>query len=180
MADKVTTKHKDDKFLFTRNELAEAFTKSPATITNMLRGIPHETQIGQAKVWRLDTVTSLKDVRYKVVDEDSIPESTEGMTLAEKLTHYKAEEARENVVSKRMKNDLDRSVLLQANDVEVCLAKAFKAIVLLLGTLPDALERDGLIKSDQIMRVINMTDSARDQLAVDLSEFSRGLDNDIR
>ena len=60
--------------------------------------------------------------------------------------------------------------LIPAREVEIGLAGAYKTLALTLDTLPDALERDGVISSDEIGRVIDIMDSAREQLANDLLE----------
>jgi len=175
----------EDKFLFDTQQLEKAFKISRVTIGKMLVSVEPVGKSGRSKLYDINDVANLKDTRdptniekyknkkYKnsapIEEETSDPDK---MTSIEKINYYKAEDLRQSAKLKKLKNDAEEGKLMVASDVERTVATAFKKIALVLDTLPDLLERDGIIGSGDIEKVINVLDNSREQLAIDLSEIS--------
>lgn len=99
-------------------------------------------------------------------------EEPDDLTLNERKVFFQTEDIRQAYIAKHRKNEIEARTLIPASEVEMVLGKAFKSIALLLDTLPDNLERDGIIKNSDIDSVIKIIDNSRGQLATELSELS--------
>ena len=165
-----------DKPRFTVKQLAEAFGTSSQTVRKMLGDTPPIGKRETANVWLLKDVSELKDVRDPYIpqapDEEAIETDPDKMKPSDRRTHYQAEDLKQAAELTARKNDLERRGVIPSIEVEQALAQAFKSIALLLDTLPDALERDGMIASSDIHSIIAIVDSAREQLANDLTKLS--------
>lgn len=167
-----------EKCLFTVNELATAYSTSSQTVRKMLGATPSAFKRGRSLYYNLRDVSELKDVREPYipptpdVDSDYVELDPDKMKPADRRVHYQAEDLKQAAELKQRKNDLERRAVIPADEVEQALAQAFKQIALLLDTLPDALERDGMVASSDIEQIIGIIDSNREQLAHDLSELS--------
>lgn len=75
----------------------------------------------------------------------------------DRLDHYKAER-------ERLKLELEQKTILSAVEVETAIAKVFKAIAQQLDVLPAALERDFALPPDQVTRLHEAMDTAREAL----------------
>jgi len=117
-------------------------------------------------------VEKYKNYKYKDDVDDEEIDNPEQMNSLQKINFYKAEDLRQSAQLKQHKNDVESGKLMIATDVEKIIAEAFKKIALVLDTLPDLLERDGIIGSGDIEKVITVVDKSREQLAIDLSEIS--------
>jgi len=162
-----------DKIRFTNQQLSEAYSLSPNTIKKMIGLTPPSGKRKNAVVWNIADVSTLNDVREPYIPQLPNEEVTETdpnkMKPADRRTHYQAEDLKQASELKKRKNDLERRSVIPAAEVESVLSQAFKVIALLLDTLPDALERDGMIAASDIHAIIAIVDSSREQLASDLS-----------
>ena len=149
---------------------------STGTIRKMLGQTAPEDVNCRARVWALSKITSLNDVRAPYIPPEPKPETTETdpskMKPADRRVHYQAEDLKEAAELKKRKNELESGAVIAAVEVERALAEAFKVIALLLDTLPDIIERDGMLAPSDIPSIITLLDGAREQLANDLSKFS--------
>ncbi len=176
----------EDKFLFNTQQLEKAFKISRLTISKMLASIEPVGKSGRSKLFDINDVADLKDTRdptniekyknkkYKTEDPTKDKETTnpDEMTAIQRINYYKAEDLRQSAKLKKLKNNTEEGKLMVATEVERTIADAFKKIALVLDTLPDLLERDGIIGSCDIERVITVLDNSQQQLAIDLSEIS--------
>ena len=167
---------------FNITQLAKAFNYSPPTIRKMLGETEPAGKRGSSNVWRLCDVTTLNDVREPYIQqapEEKVEETDPNkMKPMDRKTHYQAEDLKQASEIKARRNAVESGELMLAQEVEIALSKAFKVIALTLDTLPDALERDGYISSNDIGSIIDILDNARLQLAADLSELAPVV-NDI-
>jgi len=165
-----------DKVLFTIKQLCDEYNFSRNTVLKMIGDTPPSGFRNNANVWRLSHVTSLDDVRpkYEPQKPDVEPEITDPDKMPPKmqLTYYQAQDAKNASELKQRKNMVESRQLIPAFEVEQVLAEAFKPIALLLDTLPDALERDGIIASSDAEALIAIVDSGREQLAETLAKLS--------
>lgn len=167
---------KQDSLRFTKSQLAAAYGISIPTLTKMIGPTPPVGTRRNAHVWAIGDVTEMRDVRDPYVpqqqEEKPIETDPAKMKPADRKTHYQAEDYKQSTMLKERKNAVESRELLPAQEVEITLANAFKTVALVLDTLPDALERDGIISSTDIAKVVNIIDGTRDQLATDLAELS--------
>ncbi len=177
------------KFLFNYNQLATCFGMNRATVERRLKNIPHHSKIGRIKFFMIGDVAELKESRDKqkvlaqtnkayhpnstdIEPSDDIETDPTKMSPIGRINYYKAEDLKQASILKGYKNDLESGKLMEAIEVEPTIAEAFKKIALVMDTLPDLLERDGIIGSADVESVINIMDKSRQQLAIDLSEIS--------
>jgi len=162
-------------FYFNREELAETFGLARSTVCKMIKEIPHVGVRDRGLVWHISDVTTLKNAQkkkqHKVV-ENNVEVNLEKRNPKERLLHYQAEDSKQSARLKQRKNDVESGNLIHAVEVEQVLAQAFKTVALMLDTLPDALERDGMINGADVERAIVLIDIAREQLANDLANLS--------
>lgn len=161
---------------FTVSQLSTAYNVGANTVRKMIGDIPPTDKRGNAAVWKLCDVTTLNDVREPYVPQSPKEEVVETdpnkMKPMDRKIHYQAEDLKQAAEIKSRRNAVESRELIPAQEVEMALAQAFKIIALTLDTLPDALERDGYIGSADVESIIDILDSARDQLANDLSGLS--------
>ena len=182
------------KFLFNISQLALAFNKSKPTVKEMLHGINPSERKGKSFLYHIGDVARLVETRdamqvekftneqYKekphntnsthVDDSGDVITDPEQMSAIQRINYYKAEDLRQSAMLKQHKNDMESGKLMVATEVERTIAEAFKKIALVMDTLPDLLECDGIIGSNDIERVINVLDNSRKQLAIDLTGIS--------
>jgi len=164
------------KLLFTLPQLSAAYGVHATTVRKMIGNIKPAQSSNRAQVWLLGDITTLNDVRKPYIppepDEEVIETDPDKMKPADRRVHYQAEDLKEASELKRRKNDLESGAVIAAVDVERALAEAFKVVALLLDTLPDIIERDGILAPSDIPPIIDLLDGAREQLANDLSKLS--------
>jgi hypothetical protein len=166
-----------DFLYFSKPQLAEAYRISVPTITKMIGSTPPAGRRHGGMVWHLNDVSEMIDIRKKKEPEIAAPEpevvsDPDKMPPAERRLHYQAEDLKEAAKIKARRNAVEAGKLLEAKEVEKVLAVAFKTLALTLDTLPDLFERDGLINTSDVDRVIEIVDNTRIQLASDLSKLS--------
>lgn len=186
-----------NKFLFNIKLLALAFDIDRTRLTHMISKVDPVARKGRSLIYDIKDVAQIVETRDAMLvekftkgehkkphhpnsttsgiaeDEDGeIINDPEEMNALQKINFYKAEDLKQSALAKKYKNDIEEGKLLIGVDTERVTAEAFKKIALVLDTLPDLLERDGIIGSGDIERVINILDNSRDQLAIDLSEIS--------
>jgi phage terminase Nu1 subunit (DNA packaging protein) len=170
----------------TAGDLANLFNMKFNDVRNLLIGIP---TMGNQTYPLLDVI-QLVGCGMPVaeqIEDNGVPDlitgltpteiaSTIGMTPSKLKVFYQAMTAKEDHKTRKMKNDTMLGLLLSREDVEITTAAAFKTIVNFLDILPDQLERDGLLRSDQVPVLIDSLDKARYQLASDLSSLNKELE----
>jgi len=166
-----------DFMYFSKPQLAEAFKISVPTVTKMVGSTPPVGRRNGGMVYHLKDVAELLDTRKADEPKDveippEINTDPEKMPAAERRLHYQAEDLKEAAKIKARRNAVESGQLLEAKEVEKVLAQAFKTLALTLDTLPDLFERDGLIQTADVERVIEIVDNSRAQIAVDLSRLS--------
>lgn len=82
----------------------------------------------------------------------------EDMSPSDRLAHWKAE-------NERIKFEADTKQLIPAEDVAREFSLMAKAVVMVLETLPDILERDCALSPTAVSRVQSVIDDLRDQMA---------------
>jgi len=179
------------KFLFNINMLSLAFDIEKPTLRKMIGGILPVEKEGRALIYDIKDVAKIietresmmvekyKNQQYKINNpepEDEIIDDPEQMNPLQRINYYKAEDLRQSAQLKQYKNEVESGKLMVAQDVERTIADAFKKIALVMDTLPDLLERDGIIGSGDIEKVINVMDKSREQLAIDLSDIAPAVD----
>ena len=80
------------------------------------------------------------------------------MTPPDRLAHWKAE-------NERIKFEQDTGQLIPADEVAREFSLMAKAVVMILETLPDVLERDCALTPSAVTRVQSVIDDLRDQMA---------------
>jgi hypothetical protein len=88
----------------------------------------------------------------------SVSVSTEDMQPSDRLSHWKAE-------NERLKFEQDTGQLIPADEVAREFSVMAKAVVQVLETLPDILERDCALTPVAVSRVQSVIDDLRDQIA---------------
>lgn len=180
-----------DKRLYTLKELCQLYGVSSTTVSARIGDAVYKLIRG-TRYWDITEVSTLNDVRnlkpkvegayknqwgeYDPNDEDSPELDPNKMKAAERRLHWQAEDLRQSMLIKQRKNQVESRELIPAQEVEKCLALAFKTIALTLDTLPDALERDGMIKPNDIGSIITIMDGAREQLAESLKGLSKEVE----
>lgn len=178
----------DRRRLFNRKQLSDIYRVGVQTIPAYIGDVLHVATDEQgAYLWDIGTITTLTDKRPKTNskkdgtwsnqwgshdpdDDEHIETNPDRMKAAERRLWYQSEDLRQSTLLKERKNAVEARDLIPAHEVELTLAGAFKAVTLMLDTLPDALERDGVIPPEDIGQVISILDSAREQLSNDLLE----------
>ena len=166
-----------NKDLYSRQELAQAFGYSHQTITKMLAKKPSSAKRKTIELWKLRDVSTLNDCRKPKLElypmTDIIELNPDKMKAAERRLHYQAEDLKQSANIKLRRNETESRVLIPAAEVEAALSTGFKAVALTLDTLPDTLERDGVIASSDVDAVIRIVDKLRDELANKLNGLRR-------
>ncbi|UXE39617.1 DUF1441 family protein [Raoultella ornithinolytica] len=88
----------------------------------------------------------------------TISENLENMTPSDRLSHWRAE-------NERIKFEQDTGQLIPADEVAREFSLMAKAVVMVLETLPDVLERDCALTPSAVARVQSVIDDLRDQMA---------------
>ncbi|NWC65142.1 DUF1441 family protein [Cedecea sp. P7760] len=88
----------------------------------------------------------------------TVSAAQEDMSPSDRLAHWKAE-------NERLKFEQDTGQLIPADEVAREFSLMAKAVVMVLETLPDILERDCALPPVAVSRVQSVIDDLRDQLA---------------
>ncbi|WP_286933689.1 MULTISPECIES: DUF1441 family protein [unclassified Leclercia] len=88
----------------------------------------------------------------------TVSSSLEDMQPSDRLAHWKAE-------NERLKFEQDTGQLIPADEVAREFSLMAKAVVMVLETLPDILERDCALPPAAVSRVQSVIDDLRDQMA---------------
>jgi len=181
---------KDVSSYFCKSELAQIYSISGGVVSKRLDGDIPYLKLSGTDFYHLSNVSELMDFRKKDNRSNQVPEGAvenqwgvfdpntpamddpDQMSPAERRLWYQSEDLRQSMLLKERKNAVEERQLIPAQEVEMTLAAAFKAVALTLDTLPDALERDGVISSKDIERIINILDGSREGLANTLSDLS--------
>jgi len=182
MDNQSTTKNSFEKELasnpqlyFNREELGEAFQLARSTVRKMIEGIEPAGVRDRGLVWKVSDVSTLQDQRQKQqqkIIESHVETNPDKMKPSDRRTHYQAEDLKQASLLKERRNMVESGELIYASKVEHVLAHAFKTVALTIETLPDVLNRDGLLDSADIERTIALIDDLRTKLATDLRNLS--------
>ncbi|EPK0081123.1 hypothetical protein P851_03128 [Klebsiella aerogenes UCI 48] len=93
----------------------------------------------------------------------TVATSLEDMPPTDRLAHWKAE-------NERIKFEQDTGQLIPADEVAREFSVMAKAVVMVLETLPDVLERDCALSPAAVARVQSVIDDLRDQMAQKVME----------
>lgn len=93
----------------------------------------------------------------------TVSTNLEDMPPSDRLAHWKAE-------NERIKFEQDTGQLIPADEVAREFSVMAKAVVMVLETLPDVLERDCALSPAAIARVQSVIDDLRDQMALKVME----------
>ncbi|AKR84277.1 TPA: DUF1441 family protein [Klebsiella pneumoniae] len=93
----------------------------------------------------------------------TVATNLEDMPPADRLAHWKAE-------NERIKFEQDTGQLIPADEVAREFSVMAKAVVMVLETLPDVLERDCALPPAAVSRVQSVIDDLRDQMAQKVME----------
>ena len=88
----------------------------------------------------------------------SVSTNIDDMDPSDRLAHWKAE-------NERLKFEQDTGQLIPADEVAREFSLMAKAVVMVLETLPDVLERDCALTPAAVVRVQSVIDDLRDQMA---------------
>lgn len=88
----------------------------------------------------------------------TVSSNLEDMQPSDRLSHWKAE-------NERLKFEQDTGQLIPADEVAREFSLMAKAVVMVLETLPDILERDCALSPAAVSRVQSVIDDLRDQMA---------------
>jgi hypothetical protein len=170
--------NKNDKDFrhMTTGQLAICFNKSETTVKKMIYGISPDFTDGNFKYWDISKICKLIDFRIDDLSEkekyNSVYLDPQDMTANDRKAHYQAEDARQSGLLKARKNQLEDYQVIQSSLVEAGIVNAFKSLAVSLDTLPDILERDGMLRSQDVNLIKNIVDRFRDTLANDLVAYS--------
>jgi len=167
--------------LYSRIDLGELYNLSPDVVGKMIGGIGMVAKDHNGRhLWNLKDITDLKDTRSggsNVVknqwgewgdDGEPIETDPARMKPADRRLYWQSVDLEQAAMLKQRKNSVEARELIPNEEVARTLTMAFKTVALTLDTLPDVLERDGIIASGDIQTIISILDSAREQLGNDL------------
>lgn len=138
-----------DAFLYSINKLCHALGVSRDLVSHRISRIEPAKQINGHDVYHLrDVVTLIKD---------KTSEDPEDLSPRERRDWYEGELRRVDIEKKK-------GLLLIAEDVRETWAETLKAIMLMLDTLVDVVERDVGLNTEQIGLIQSIIDRQRDQL----------------
>ncbi|ELN4158464.1 DUF1441 family protein [Citrobacter braakii] len=134
------------------NQLAGITGVHRQTVTARLKQL--EPALGSNNKLKLYLITDvLTELMAPVVASNA-----EDMTPSDRLAHWKAE-------NERLKFEQDTGQLIPADEVAREFSVMAKAVVQVLETLPDILERDCALNPAAVSRVQSVIDDLRDQIA---------------
>jgi hypothetical protein len=134
------------------NQLAAITDVHRQTVAARLKNI--EPAAGSNSKLKLYLITDiLTELMIPTVSSD-----LEDMQPSDRLAHWKAE-------NERLKFEQDTGQLIPADEVAREFSLMAKAVVMVLETLPDILERDCALSPAAVSRVQSVIDDLRDQMA---------------
>lgn len=139
------------------NQLAAITDVHRQTVTARLKNIAPAT--GSNSKLKLYLITDiLKELMIPTVSVN-----LEDMSPSDRLAHWKSE-------NERLKFEQDTGQLIPADEVAREFSLMAKAVVMVLETLPDILERDCALSPKAVARVQAAIDDLRDQMAQKVME----------
>lgn len=162
-----------DRFLMSRTDLALLYGISKDQIERFLTNVIHVRQDGLRFMYDLAHVTRIIDAR------DTFKGRTEAdvvnMSHKDQKVYYQAKIAKEEYQKKRMENEKLSGSLIPVDEVRVSTVTAFKIMGNFLDSLPDVLERDGIIGNNKVDRAIKSIDRVREELSITMSTYAKEL-----
>ncbi len=142
------------------SKLAEGFNLDRRTVTKRLKsaGIECVRKDGRAELYEL-SVAARALFEPNVTAQVNELQNPEVMLPKDRKDWFQSE-------NERLKFELAEGQLCEVDDVARQMALMAKAVVQVLETLPDVLERDCGLQPKQVARVQSSIDDLRDQLAV--------------
>ena len=179
--------------MFNTKQLAEFFEMSVTAVTKRIKGVTPDGKIGRFMVWDISRVAILTNDAHTSIQQtydlskrndrslgdisadEPLPTSDLGsMTPNELKTYFQTVDIQQSYLKKKIANEETAGELLRKSDVLDSMVNSFKIISNYLDSLPDVLERDGLISSADMDKTINSVDRVRVELANSLDEFLEG------
>jgi hypothetical protein len=100
------------------------------------------------------------------------------MTPSQLKTYFQTVSIQQEYLKKRRENLKDAKQLIPKEDVRDSFVTVFKIISIFFDTLPDVLERDGIIDKHKVDDAIEVVDSIRSDLAIKVEDYVVSLDNE--
>ena len=94
------------------------------------------------------------------------------LTLGDAKLYYQVLAEEQKYLATKVRNLRANGELVRSSDVEMIIVGAFKAVAHYLDNLPDIMERDGFIRSDQVTALIEKTDEMRGDLSIALRKIA--------
>jgi hypothetical protein len=165
--------------------MPDAIGKNNAKVWDLARitYVTNELEISQQRKQTTTISESLPDEQIPNYDPD-LPLSDDLQDLR-KLTpsqlkiYYQTLDVQQSYLSKKIANTKVAGDLLQRADVEQAFVTSFKMISNYLDSLPDLLERDGVIESNKVELAIKSVDRIRTELANSMSTYTDELKDEL-
>ena len=140
------------------NQLAGITGVHRQTVATRLKNVsPAQGSNSKLKLYLVTDI--LTELMIPTVSSSNLEE----MTPPDRLAHWKAE-------NERLKFEVDTKQLIPAEDGAREFSMMAKAVVMVLETLPDVLERDCALPPAAVSRVQSVIDDLRDQMAQKVME----------
>lgn len=137
------------------NQLAGITDMHRQTIAARLKDVPLAPgSNAKLKLYKIQDILK----HFLDAEPPAEPEDVSKMKPGERLSHYRAE-------NERIKLETDTAELIRAEEVVREYAALAKAVIQVLETLPDVLERDCALSPQAVSRVQETIDDLRDQMA---------------
>ena len=142
-----------DKNLWSATRYSDVLNLDHRLVRQALQAVPSQ-QIGKREFWHIrDGMPAIFKRVFGIADGAS--ESYKAPR--DRLDHYRAER-------ERIKLELEQRMVIPLAEAESAMGAVFKALALQLETLPAALERDYGLPADQVERLYQAMDAAREVL----------------
>jgi len=191
---------KEEKFAFTISELAQMFKLSNQGVRKKLKGVEPDIRKGNAWCWYIHRVAILsadaelaiqrrydvskrKDASLKDIQtaDRPLPVTDLGrMTPQQLKVYFQTVDVQQTYLKKRRENQVASKELIPKESVRENLSEVFKIIGNFMDSLPDVLERDGLIEGTDVDHAIELVDRVRHEMSTKVSEYADSMDDSIK
>ena len=195
-----------DKYKFSIPQLAEMYEVTYMAIKKRLDGVAPDGVIkGGAKVWDISRITFVtndlnvslqrkstssldfhqEDHLSSLIEDDlssdiPLPEENLGkMTPAQLKVYFQTLDIQQSYLNKKSANAVKSGELIPKEEVRKSFVLSFKIMAEYLDSLPDILERDGLLESDKVDRAIKSVDRIRTELANTMSNMAKEIETEL-
>lgn len=183
------------RYLFSLSELAEMFGLSQAGAKKVIKDVEPDGKRGRAFVWQLSRVAKLTgDVELAIQREyESRNDATLGdiqtankelpitdlgaMTPAQLKVYFQTVDIQQSYLGKRRINLQKAGELIPKESVREAFVNVFKIITIFFDTLPDVLERDGIVDRGRVDDTIKVVDGVRQDMADKVQDYVDNVGN---